>query len=110
MLDAEREIFSAGATLRYPEFEALDAGAGRWFLARGFGDGAVKFLRDSEDAGEALVAEMCGERGVGGEAHEGVARCVDFFREVERDGLRGAGKERDAERGERDVRRVVVQF
>jgi hypothetical protein len=70
-LDAEGEVFSAGATLGYPEFKALDAGAGRWFLARGLGDGAVKFLRDGEDAGEALVAEVRGERGVGGEAGAG---------------------------------------
>ena len=98
-LDADGEVFSTGPALRYPEFKAFDAGAGRWLLARGFGNGAVKFLGYSEHAGEALVAEMRGDRRIGGEAHEGVARGVDRGRERERDGLRRAGNERNAERG-----------
>ena len=80
-LEAEREVFSTGPALRYPEFKALDAGAGRRLLARRFGDGAVEFLRDGEDAGEALIAEVGSDRGVGGEADEGVARGVDRRRE-----------------------------
>ena len=76
-LDAEREIFSTGAALRNPELKAFDAGAGRWLLAGRFGDGAVEFLGDGENAREALIAEVGGDRGIGGEADEGVARGID---------------------------------
>ena len=80
------------------ELEAFDAGAGWWFLAQGFPVGAIEFLGASEDAGEGLLAEMRGERGergVGGEADEGVARGADRRAKCESDGLRrtaAAGK------------------
>ena len=87
------------------ELEAFDAGAGWWFLAQGFPVGAIEFLGASEDAGEGLLAEMRGERGVGGEADEGVARGADRRAKCESDGLR-----RTAAAGKGDVGGGAVEL
>jgi len=96
-------VFSAGALLGNLEVEAFDAGTGWWFLAQGFPVGAIDFLGASEDAGEGLVAEMRGERGVGGEADEGVPRGVDRRAKWESVGLR-----RTAASGPRPLARVML--
>ena len=87
------------------ELEAFDAGAGWWFLAQGFPVGAIELLGASEDAGEGLLAEMRGARGVGGEADEGVARGADRRAKCESDGLR-----RTAAAGKGDVGGGAVEL
>ncbi len=87
------------------ELVAFYVGAGWWFLAQGFPVGAIEFLGASEDAGEGLLAEMRGERGVGGEADETVARGADRRAKCESDGLR-----RTAAAGKGAVGRGVVEL